>query len=108
MYVYPSHGRIICYKEKSTSACPYCNTHFHDPECHSKKIPRNTKKDNVFQDLKRACPDGVDCSFENVAGEIMDETLRVLNPFSRIALCGFMSSYNTTEPYNLKNLRFRP
>ena len=35
----------------------------------------------------------------------MDETLRVLNPFSRIALCGFMSSYNTTEPYSLKNLR---
>src|SRR5882672_6955619 len=37
-------------------------------------------------DLKAALPDGVDCYFENVGGEILDAVLRRMNAFSRIAV----------------------
>lgn len=63
------------------------------------------KAGNLLDNLKAACPDGVDCYFENVGGEVMDTAFRVLNPFSRIALCGMISDYNATEPYGLKMMR---
>ena len=43
--------------------------------------------------------------FENVGGAILDAVLSLLNPFSRIALCGQVSQYNDVEPYCLRNLR---
>jgi hypothetical protein len=39
-----------------------------------------------------------------VGGEIMDTVLRLMNPFSRIAVCGLVSQYNATEPYAMKNM----
>ncbi|MAW32977.1 MAG: NADP-dependent oxidoreductase [Proteobacteria bacterium] len=63
------------------------------------------KANKLLENLKLACPDGVDCSFENVGGEIMDTVMHVLNPFSRIALCGLISGYNETEPYGMKMIR---
>lgn len=63
------------------------------------------KAGNLHDDLKAACPDGVDCYFENVGGEVMDNALSVLNPFSRVALCGLISGYNLTEPYGQKMIR---
>jgi NADPH-dependent curcumin reductase len=63
------------------------------------------KAGNLYDDLKAACPDGVDCLFENVGGEVMDTALSVLNPFSRVALCGLISGYNSTEPYGMKMIR---
>ena len=48
---------------------------------------------------------GVDCYFENVGGEIMDTVFRLLNPFSRVALCGLIADYNTTDPYGVKMIR---
>lgn len=56
-------------------------------------------------DLKAALPNGIDCLFENVGGEIFDTLLTRMNPFSRIALCGLISDYNTTDPYGMKNIR---
>jgi NADPH-dependent curcumin reductase CurA len=55
--------------------------------------------------LEAAAPKGVDVYFENVGGEVLDAVLRVMNPFSRIALCGLISQYNAVEPYGLKNAR---
>lgn len=55
------------------------------------------------EDLKAANPDGIDCLFENVGGEIFDALLARMNPFSRIALCGLISQYNS-EPYPMKNI----
>jgi NADPH-dependent curcumin reductase CurA len=55
--------------------------------------------------LRTACPQGVDVYFENVGGFIFDAVLNVLNPFSRIALCGQVSQYNEEEPYGVRNLR---
>lgn len=63
------------------------------------------KAGKLLDDLRAACPDGVDCYFENVGGVVMDTVLRVLNPFSRVALCGLISDYNTTEPYGITNIR---
>ncbi len=55
--------------------------------------------------LRAVCPKGVDVYFENVGGPIFDTVLKVLNPFSRIALCGQVSQYNDEEPYGVRNLR---
>jgi len=63
------------------------------------------KAGNVLDDLKAACPRGVDCLFENVGGQLMDNAFRVLNPFSRIALCGMVAEYNATEPYGVTMMR---
>jgi hypothetical protein len=48
--------------------------------------------------LQTACPKGIDVYFENVGGEITDAVAQLLNPFSRIPLCGLISMYNATSP----------
>jgi len=63
------------------------------------------KAGNLQDDLKAATPEGIDCYFENVGGEVMDAAFRRLNPFSRVALCGLVAEYNLTEPYGMKMMR---
>ena len=63
------------------------------------------KGGKLYEALKAACPDGIDCYFENVGGEVMDTVFRQLNAFSRVALCGMISDYNATEPYGAKMMR---
>jgi hypothetical protein len=63
------------------------------------------KAGNLYRDLKEACPKGVDVYFENVGGEILDTLLRLMNPFSRVIVCGLISDYNATEPYGVKMFR---
>ena len=63
------------------------------------------KAGKLYEELKAACPEGIDCYFENVGGEVMDTVFRQLNAFSRVALCGMISEYNLTEPYGMKMLR---
>ena len=60
------------------------------------------KAGNLYRDLKEACPKGVEVYFDNVGGEILDTMLGLMNPFSRIVVCGRVSDLNTTEPYRLK------
>ncbi len=60
------------------------------------------KAGKLNEDLKAATPNGIDCYFENVGGEILDAVLRRTNPFSRIAVCGQISQYNATEPYGVQ------
>jgi len=71
----------------------------------------NYKKEDVGAALDKHCPDGLDINFENVGGKIMDEVIARLNDFSRMPLCGLISSYNDTEPtpgpYNFANLLMR-
>ncbi|GCF06678.1 NADP-dependent oxidoreductase [Dictyobacter arantiisoli] len=61
------------------------------------------KAGHLAEDLTAATPDGIDVNFENVGGEIMDTVFTRLNPFARMPLCGFVSQYNSTEPYGIKN-----
>ena len=63
------------------------------------------KAGNLYEDLKVACPAGIDNLFENVGGEVMDTEFRLLNPFSRVALCGMVAGYNSTEPYGVTMMR---
>ena len=63
------------------------------------------KAGQLYEDLKAACPDGIDCYFENVGGVVMETTLPLLNAFSRVALCGLIADYNATESYGIKTLR---
>ena len=64
------------------------------------------KAGNLAADLKAACPNGIDCYFENVGGEILDTVLMQMNVFGRIAVCGLISAYNATEmPAGPKNFR---
>lgn len=63
------------------------------------------KAGNLYEDLQRAAPAGVDVLFENVGGEVLDAVLRCMNPFSRITICGLVSQYNATSPYGVRNLR---
>jgi len=63
------------------------------------------KAGNLYDDLKAACPKGVDVYFENVGGQILDTLLRLMNFRSRIIVCGLISEYNSTEPYGVKMFR---
>jgi NADPH-dependent curcumin reductase len=58
----------------------------------------NYKKADWYEQLRAACPNGVDVDFENVGGKIFDGVLSLMNLRGRVALCGFISQYNATEP----------
>jgi NADPH-dependent curcumin reductase CurA len=49
-------------------------------------------------DLKSACPDGVDVYFDNVGGPILERVLRAMNAHGRIVCCGGVSQYDTQDP----------
>jgi len=51
-----------------------------------------------------ACSEGVDVYFDNVGGEILDGALSCMNKHGRVAVCGWISSYNDDEIPHLKNL----
>jgi NADPH-dependent curcumin reductase CurA len=63
------------------------------------------KAGNLLENLRAACPKGIDVDFENVGGELLDTVLRAMNPFSRIVVCGLIAEYNATEPYGYRNMR---
>jgi len=48
-------------------------------------------------DLRAACPDGVDIYFENVGGMVYEGVLPLLNQGARITLCGMISQYGNTD-----------
>jgi hypothetical protein len=55
------------------------------------------RSETLGAELKAACPKGIDIYFENVGGKVFQAVLPLLNPFSRIPVCGLISSYNATE-----------
>ena len=63
------------------------------------------KAGKLLDDLRAACPKGVDAYFENVGGVTLDTMLRLMNVRSRIAVCGLISDYNAAEPYGVKMFR---
>ena len=60
--------------------------------------------DDFSKAIGEVCRDGVDVYFDNVGGEILDAALSCMNKFGRVAVCGWISSYNAEELPHLKNL----
>jgi NADPH-dependent curcumin reductase len=56
----------------------------------------NYKTENVGERLDTLCPSGIDINFEQVGGEIMEAVMARMSNFSRMALCGMISDYNST------------
>jgi NADPH-dependent curcumin reductase len=54
------------------------------------------RRGNVLEDLRAACPQGIDADFENVGGDVMDAVLAHMNVGARIAMCGMIASYNAS------------
>ena len=44
-------------------------------------------------DLKAACPAGVDVYFDNVGGAVFDAVLPLFNPGARMTICGLIAHY---------------
>jgi NADPH-dependent curcumin reductase len=63
------------------------------------------KAGKLLEDLRAACPKGIDANFENVGGPTLDTVLRLMNLRGRIAICGLISDYNAKEPYGVKMMR---
>jgi NADPH-dependent curcumin reductase CurA len=60
---------------------------------------------HLYDDLRAACPNGIDVDFENVGGDVLDTALRLMNRHSRIVVCGLIAEYNLAEPYPHRRLR---
>lgn len=46
------------------------------------------------EQLKTACPDGVDVYFENVGGAVWQAVLPLLNKYARVPVCGLIAQYD--------------
>jgi len=57
------------------------------------------KAGNLNQTLKDACHNGIDIYFENVGGEVTRAVAPLLNPGSRVPICGFISQYNAKDMF---------
>ena len=55
------------------------------------------KAGNLNEDLKNACPNGIDIYFENVGGPVTRAVAPLLNTGSRVPICGFISQYNAPD-----------
>lgn len=52
---------------------------------------------SMAEDIKAACPQGIDVYFENVGGPVFEAVFPLMNDFSRIPLCGLIAYYNAAR-----------
>ncbi len=62
------------------------------------------KAGNVAEQLKAACPNGIDIYFDNVGGAILEACLFQMRNRGRIVCCGALSQYDTDAPESPKGL----
>jgi NADPH-dependent curcumin reductase CurA len=55
------------------------------------------RAEDFAEQLKAACPQGIDVYFENVGGKVFDAVLPLLNTSARIPVCGLIAHYNDDE-----------
>jgi NADPH-dependent curcumin reductase len=58
----------------------------------------NRSEQSFSQDLKAACPQGVDIYFENAGGAVLKSVVPLLNKFARVPVCGLIAQYNLSGP----------
>ncbi len=54
--------------------------------------------ENLFDELPRYCPEGIDVYFDNVGGTHLEAAIESMKNHGRIVLCGMISIYNATRP----------
>jgi NADPH-dependent curcumin reductase CurA len=65
----------------------------------------NYRSGSVRELLARAAPDGIDVYFDNVGGDHLEAALTSLRLHGRVAMCGAISMYNSTDaPAGPRNL----
>ncbi|QND66483.1 NADP-dependent oxidoreductase [Mesorhizobium loti] len=62
------------------------------------------RADDFAEQLKAACPDGIDIYFENVGGPIWDAVFPLLNEFARVPVCGLIAQYNAMADAGIDRL----
>jgi NADPH-dependent curcumin reductase len=60
---------------------------------------------HVEAELGRLCPKGIDVFFDNVGGAVLDAVLMNLARGARIAVCGQIALYNSTDPSDGQGVR---
>ena len=55
-------------------------------------------RQDLADELKTACPSGIDVYFDNVGGSVLDAVLPLLNDYARVVVCGGIANFNLTEP----------
>jgi hypothetical protein len=73
-----------------TSKCEFVTTELAFDACVDHRSPR------FAEELKAACPDGIDIYFENVGGKVLETVVPMLNLFGRVPVCGLIAHYNAT------------
>ncbi len=58
----------------------------------------NHRRDTLFDDLRAACPNGIDIYFDNVGGRVLETVLPLMKTRGRIVCCGVVSQYDTATP----------
>ena len=59
----------------------------------------NYKNVDIAESLTKSAPEGVDCYFDNVGGEIAIAVMSKINARGRVAVCGSLSHYNDVGGY---------
>lgn len=54
----------------------------------------NYKSQDIAEELKKVCPTGIDCYFDNVGGVQTAIVISQMRDFGRISVCGAISQYN--------------
>jgi len=65
----------------------------------------DNKAGRLADDLRDACPRGIDVQFENVGGAVLENSLRQMNRNGRVVICGLIAEYGGTEQYAYRGLR---
>jgi len=55
----------------------------------------NYKSENVKKQIVAAAPNGIDCYFDNVGGELSTTIISQMNTYGRVSVCGSISAYNS-------------
>jgi NADPH-dependent curcumin reductase len=73
--------------------CRYCTDELGFDACIDHKSAGDLSKA-----IAEACPQGIDIYFENVGGDVASAVAPLLNPGSRVPICGIISQYNLANP----------
>lgn len=63
----------------------------------------NYNDGDLYQQLEAAAPERIDVIFDNVGGDILDESLRLINTRGVVLLCGSTSQYSQEEMLGPRN-----